>query len=79
MTELYDNDRISEIRNYCETDVINTYLVYLRVMHHQNRITTLSYNESISDLLSYLDASQMVHLQQFKLEWDKACSGNFYL
>lgn len=77
--ELYDNDKISEIRDYCETDVINTYLVYLRVMHHQSRITTLSYNQSIDDLLLYLDVSQKRHLQQFKLEWNKACSGNFYL
>ncbi|GAT75421.1 3'-5' exonuclease [Ehrlichia ruminantium] len=77
--ELYDNDKISEIRDYCETDVINTYLVYLRVMHHQSRITTLSYNQSIDDLLLYLDVSQKKHLQQFKLEWNKACSGNFYL
>jgi 3'-5' exonuclease len=27
-----DNNQINEIRNYCETDVLNTYVVYLRHM-----------------------------------------------
>ncbi|WP_395877223.1 3'-5' exonuclease [Ehrlichia muris] len=79
VAELYDNGKISEIRDYCETDVINTYLVYLRMMHYQDRITTLNYNDSISDLLSYLDANEKEHFKQFRIEWDKSCSGNFYL
>ena len=49
--DLYDSGKIQEIRDYCETDVINTYLIYLRFMHHQGRITTESYNKSIEELL----------------------------
>ena len=79
VAELYDSNKISAIRDYCETDVINTYLVYLRVMHYQDRMTTLSYNDSINDLLSYLDSSEKEHFKQFKVEWNKACCGNFYL
>ncbi len=64
---LYDSGKIQEIRDYCETDVINTYLIYLRFMHHQGRITTESYNKSVEELL--LECEKKEHLKKFKEEW----------
>lgn len=71
---LYDSGKIQEIRDYCETDVINTYLIYLRFMHHQGRITTESYNKSVEELL--LECEKKEHLKKFK---GNGCGGNFYI
>ncbi|WP_253300075.1 3'-5' exonuclease [Wolbachia endosymbiont of Chironomus riparius] len=73
----YDNGKTQEIRDYCETDVINTYLIYLRFMHHQGRITNESYNKSIEELLA--ECAKKQHLQKFKKEWEISCNGNFTL
>ncbi|QKX01490.1 3'-5' exonuclease [Wolbachia endosymbiont of Cruorifilaria tuberocauda] len=75
--ELYDSGKIQEVQNYCETDVVNTYLIYLRFMHHQGRITTESYNKSVEGLL--LECEKKVHLEKFKKEWEIICSGKFYI
>jgi 3'-5' exonuclease len=77
VTDLYDNGKIQEIRNYCETDVINTYLIYLRFMHHQGRITTGSYNKCVEGLLLICESKQ--HLQKFKEAWKAVCNGAFYI
>lgn len=69
VASLYDNGKIQEIRDYCETDVINTYLIYLKLMQHQGRITTAGYDKNIDELLLYLENSQKNHLLKFKEEW----------
>ncbi|QKX03273.1 3'-5' exonuclease [Wolbachia endosymbiont of Litomosoides sigmodontis] len=68
VVDLYDSGKIQEIRNYCETDVVNTYLIYLRFMHHQGRITTKSYNKNVEELLS--ECEKKAHLKKFKEEWE---------
>ncbi|UIP92284.1 3'-5' exonuclease [Wolbachia endosymbiont of Anopheles demeilloni] len=75
--DLYDSGKIQEIRDYCETDVINTYLIYLRFMHHQGRIATESYNKSIEELL--LECEKKEHLKKFKEEWKITSGENFYI
>lgn len=35
----YQSGKIKEIREYCETDVISTYLLYLRHQHHKGVLT----------------------------------------
>ncbi|XGA08785.1 MAG: 3'-5' exonuclease [Wolbachia endosymbiont of Xenopsylla cheopis] len=79
VTSLYDSGKIQEIRDYCETDVVNTYLIYLKLMQHQGRITTESYNKNLDDLLLYLENSQKGHFLKFKKEWKKTCNGKFHL
>ncbi|MGN7678988.1 MAG: 3'-5' exonuclease [Anaplasma sp.] len=76
---MYDSNRLSEIRDYCESDVINTYLVYLRLMHHQDRVTSEGYNKCVEDLLTYLESSGNSHMLNFKAEWERVCSGQFFV
>ena len=38
VTDLYDAGKIKEIRDYCETDVINTYLLYLNFQLHSGNL-----------------------------------------
>ncbi|WP_333023142.1 3'-5' exonuclease [Wolbachia endosymbiont of Pentidionis agamae] len=76
---LYDTGKIQEIRDYCEMDVINTYLIYLRYIQHQGKMTTESYNKSIEELLIYLENSKEEHLKIFKEEWEKSCNKSYYI
>jgi predicted PolB exonuclease-like 3'-5' exonuclease len=81
VSEMYDDGKIKEIRDYCETDVLNTYLVYLRYMQHRGEMTVDSYNRSIAEVLSLLDNEQekRPHLGEFFIAWEDACGGKFDL
>ncbi|MDG7056124.1 MAG: ribonuclease H-like domain-containing protein [Wolbachia endosymbiont of Meromenopon meropis] len=77
VADLYDSGKIQEIREYCEMDVINTYLIYLRFMHHKGRITTQSYNKNVEELL--LECEKKANLKKFKKAWEIICGGMFYI
>lgn len=81
VAEMYSEGRTKEIRDYCETDVLNTYLVYLRHMHHRGEITTVCYNESIGAVLGMIDnqKDERPHLSEFLEAWKDACCGKFTL
>ena len=71
---MYDAGKIKAIRDYCETDVLNTYLVYLRFMLHRDDLTKDGYNKAITDVLSYIDTvkAERTHFAEFFEEWGKA-------
>jgi hypothetical protein len=48
--------RIREIADYCESDVINTYRVWLRHELFQGNLTTEGFDESEAKLTEYLSA-----------------------
>ncbi|MCE3232449.1 MAG: uncharacterized protein K0R98_706 [Rickettsiaceae bacterium] len=81
VSQMYDEGKIKEIRDYCETDVLNTYLVYLRYMQHRGEITKDSYNRSIAEVLSMLDNEKesRPHLEEFFMAWDDACGSKYEL
>jgi predicted PolB exonuclease-like 3'-5' exonuclease len=81
VSEMFDDGKIKEIRDYCETDVLNTYLVYLRYMQHRGEISKDSYNRSIGEVLSLLDNEKenRPHLEEFFMAWDDACGSKFLL
>jgi len=53
--ELFHAKKVEEIRDYCELDVVNTYLLYLRYMHHTGTLSQSSYENCISDLISFIE------------------------
>lgn len=81
VTEMYDNGAIAEIRDYCETDVLNTYLVYLRHQHHTGTLSNQGYAAAIQDVLTYIDKEKenRPYLQEFFEAWEEACNGKFTL
>ncbi len=79
VSQMYDSGKIKEIRDYCETDVLNTYLVYLRYSLHIGRINKNGYNKCIEDILIFLDKVNLPHFSEFKLAWDKITHKNYYL
>ncbi len=77
---MYEAGQIEDIRNYCETDVLNTYLVFLRYELQAGRLTLESHNKAVSDVIAYIDAEKegRPHLAEFVLAWGEA-SGNQFL
>lgn len=62
----YNAGELKSIRDYCETDVLNTYCVYLRFELIRGTINQDEYNQSIEQLKTYLNGeSNKNHLQEF--------------
>lgn len=62
----YQEGQIKNIRDYCETDVLNTYCVYLQFELIRGIITQNEYIQSIDQLKNYLASEQnKMHLQEF--------------
>ncbi len=62
----YQAGNISGIRNYCETDVLNTYCVYLRFELMRGVINPEEYEQSLQNLRVYLgEARGKPHLAEF--------------
>jgi len=57
------------IRRYCETDVLNTYLVWLRFEQLRGRLTAEEHGAEVERLRAYLGASTEPHLAQFLAAW----------
>lgn len=68
---MYNEGKLQEIRDYCELDVINTYLLYIRYVHHIAKISKESYNKMIDDLLIFLENEQKQNFKMFLDEWKR--------
>lgn len=81
VSEMVDEGRIGDIRDYCETDVLNTYLVYLRHMHHRGKLATEAYNRAIADVVSLIETEGETrpHLTEFMDAWGEASGNDFML
>ncbi len=81
VSQMYDNGQIKEIRDYCETDVLNTYLVYLRYMQHRGELSKKNYNKAVDDVLMLIEneGDKKIHLKEFHQAWDDSCGGVFTL
>lgn len=79
VSEMVDQGQIAEIRDYCETDVLNTYLVYLRHMLHRGKLSTESYNRAIADVVSLIESEgdTRPYLKDFMEAWGVASGNSF--
>ncbi len=71
VTEMYDAGQVKEIRDYCETDVLNTYLVYLRWMQHRGVLRQEDFDIASEELLQFLEneGAERPYLLQFRDAW----------
>ena len=81
VTEMIDAGDIKGIRDYCETDVLNTYLVYLRYMQHIGKLPTDGYDQAIGDVLDYIntEGTARPYLKEFHSAWEDANGGRFFI
>jgi len=62
--------QILDIRRYCETDVLNTYLVYLRFELMRSGLTRKAHAEEIKRVKQLLRASPEPHFAEFLRVWE---------
>ncbi|CAN5359622.1 3'-5' exonuclease [soil metagenome] len=60
---------ITQIRNYCETDVLNTYLVYLRFERMRGKLTLPQYTAECQLVRETLLEEGKPHLLEFLQHW----------
>src|SRR5262249_24095326 len=70
--DAYKSGNLVGIRRYCETDVLNTYLVYLRFEQMRGNITRERYAEEIERVKVLLRAGteQQPHFAEFLQAWE---------
>jgi predicted PolB exonuclease-like 3'-5' exonuclease len=67
--EAFSDGQLQEIRNYCETDVLNTYLVFLRFELMRGKISESEYSQKLQKLRDLLTQSSQPHLEEFANAW----------
>lgn len=67
---LHQEGKIKEIRDYCETDVLNTYLVYLRFELMRGQLVQTEYDNHLSQLKTYLEQQDKHHFTEFLSLWE---------
>lgn len=65
----YMAGNIEDIRNYCETDVLNTYLVFLRFELMRGHLNSDTYQQRCRQVREHLVQSDTEHLVQFAKAW----------
>lgn len=56
---------LKSIRDYCETDVLNTYCVYLRFEQMRGTLSEKDYTQALERLCHYLGEEKKPHFQEF--------------
>ena len=66
----YLDGQLKSIRDYCETDVLNTYLIYLRWELTRGNLTKDQIDQEFDLLRTSLKAEKQQHLSEFLQAWD---------
>jgi len=65
----YQAGEIEAIRNYCETDVANTHLVYLRFQLMRGHLSASAYEAEINLVRDTLSSYSVPHWAEFLAAW----------
>jgi hypothetical protein len=61
--------KVAEIRDYCETDVVNTYLVAIRFRLMRGELSRTEYDDEIVFVRRELEKLGKPHWQEFLAAW----------
>jgi predicted PolB exonuclease-like 3'-5' exonuclease len=67
--DAYQRGELLRIRRYCETDVINTWLVFLRFQHMRGRLTDAGLGEELARTRAWLTEAKQPHFDEFLAAW----------
>ena len=70
--DAYLDGQTEQIRNYCETDVLNTFLIYLRFEMMRGRLTRDEYLDEVARVRQALIAQSKPHFDEFVAAWKEA-------
>ena len=65
--------RIAEIRAYCETDVLNTWLIYLRFLLLRGTLDATTHEAELARVRTFLAQGGAPHWQEFLQAWQGTC------
>ena len=65
----WQEGRIAEIRDYCETDVVNTYLVYLGFQRMRGQLDAAAYAAELAVVRDALTRIGAKHWEEFLAAW----------
>ncbi len=68
----YQRGELAAIRDYCELDVLNTYLVFLRFQLVRGELDDTRYKAEVDLVEAKLEASDRPHFKQFLDAWRSA-------
>jgi len=68
----YRRGDIAAIRNYCETDALNTYLIYLRFQVLRGGLDAKQHAHEVQQVEAKLEQSDRPHLREFLEAWRAA-------
>jgi predicted PolB exonuclease-like 3'-5' exonuclease len=71
----FEAGKIDQIRCYCETDVMNTYLVYLRFQLLRGTLSAAQYATELAFAREKLAATGAPHWREFIAAWDANAHG----
>jgi predicted PolB exonuclease-like 3'-5' exonuclease len=67
--DAYRSGGIGRIRAYCETDVVNTYLIYLRFELLRGNLSRAEHAEEVARVRRLLEAAAAPHWREFLAAW----------
>ena len=67
--DTYKQGGIQEIRDYCETDVLNTWLLYLRFEFMRGNLDNADLDREFALVRATLDGMDQPHLNEFLAAW----------
>jgi len=67
--DAYRAGEIEDIRNYCETDVANTHLIFLRFQFMRGQLNLAEYEAEVRLVRDTLSTYQLPHWQAFLARW----------
>jgi len=73
--DAYQAGRVADIRNYCETDVVNTYLVFLRFQQMRGALTPAAHAQEVAFVRDALAALKQSHWTEFLSAWPTGAEG----
>ena len=71
VASMFDEGKLKEIDDYCETDVLNTYLVYLNYNLLNGTINKDNFLKMNKELKDYMINKNLAHFNEFLEEWEK--------
>ncbi len=67
--DVYLQGGLSRIRGYCETDVLNTYLIFLRFQLLRGHLNPTEHANEVARVRRHLDDSALGHFKEFAAAW----------
>ena len=70
--DAWQDGNLAGIRRYCETDVLNTWLIYLRFGQLRGQLSRDQYLEEVERVKTLLQAAAEPHFAEFLRAWEAA-------